>query len=299
MLYWHPRPEWLTEYVLLMQAIVLLLAYLHGQKAGWLLGLTVIGVLGMWAWFQALRRSRAILDTPTSRVGSAAQGYVELEGKGWPLPEVRLSSPMTDLPCLWYRYALYRRVNDRWQLEDEGQSDLPFLLDDGTGVCEIDPVGAEIRSSRVEKRQVGDRRYVEALLLEGERLYVLGQFRTVSGAHHTLHQGESLDRLLSEWKRDPVSLHTRFDLDGDGNISQAEWRQAVQAAREEVLRRHREIRQQPATHYLGKPPRGRVYLISNLDPQGLGLTYSRLAWLHMGSTVAALLGIGWAMRLPG
>lgn len=197
------------------------------------------------------------------------------------------------------RFALYRRVNDRWQLEDAGQSDLPFLLDDGTGVCEIDPAGAEIHSSHEVRRRVGDRRYVESLLLEGERLYVLGQFHTVSGAHHTLHPGEDLDRLLSEWKRDPISLHARFDLDGDRDISPTEWRQAVQAAREEVQRRHREIRREPARHHLGKPPRGRIYLVSNLGPHRLGLTYGRLAWLHMGSSVAALLGIGWVVRMPG
>ena len=297
MLYWRPRPEWLSEYVLFAQLIVLLLAYFLEQRTWWLLGLTVIVLLGMWAWFQALRRSRSILDTPTSRVDSAAQGYVELEGRGRPLPEVRLHSPMTDLPCLWYRYALYRRVKDRWQLEEEGQSDLPFLLDDGTGVCEIDPSGAEIRSSRTERRQVGERRYVETLLLEGERLYALGQFRTVSGAHHDLRQGDDLDRLLTEWKRDPISLHARFDLDGDRNLSPTEWRQAVQAAHEEVQRRHQEIRQRPARHYLGAPPRGRIYLISNLDPQRLGLIYGRLAWLHLGSAVAALMGIGWAVRM--
>lgn len=42
-----------------------------------------------------------------------------------------------------------------------------------------------------------------------------------------------------------------------------------------------------------------LLLIQFPDPRRLGLIYGRLAWLHMGSTVAALLGIGWAVRLPG
>lgn len=94
-------------------------------------------------------------------------------------------------------------------------------------------------------------------------------------------------------------MHARFDQDGDRNLSPTGWQRAVQAAREAVQRQHQRIRHEPARHQLGTQPRGRLYLISNLDPQKLGLTYGRLAWLHLGSTLGALLGMGRALRVPG
>lgn len=106
MLYWRIKPGRISYYILLSQALALLWASLFGQRSGWLLALGAIGLLGTWGWLSSLRRARAILDTPTSRIGSAAQGIVELVGKGRPLPGAPLLSPMTHLPCLWYRYSL-------------------------------------------------------------------------------------------------------------------------------------------------------------------------------------------------
>lgn len=299
MLHWRLQPEWTSPAVLLTQALVLLAAQLVGQRSGWLLALAAVGLLGIWAWLSRLRRARAILDTPTARVASAAQGMVELMGRGRPLPERPLLSPMTRLPCLWYRYALYRRVNDRWQLEERGQSDQPFLLEDDSGVCEIDPEGAEIHSNRTERRRTGDRKYTETLLIEGDPLYALGEFRTLGGAHLALDPRADLDALLSEWKSDPEGLRARFDRDGDRQISQAEWQQAVQAAREAVRERHFALRQMPPRHSMRKPSRGGIYLISNLDPQRLGRRFAGLAWLHLASSLGAWFGLVWLLRQPG
>lgn len=299
MLHWRLQPEWTSPAVLLAQALALLAAQLVGLRSGWLLALAAVGLLGIWAWLSRLRRARAILDTPTARVASAAQGMVELMGRGRALPERPLLSPMTHLPCLWYRYALYRRVNDRWQLEARGQSDQPFLLEDDSGVCEIDPAGAEIHSNRTERRRTGDRKYTETLLIEGDPLYALGEFRTLGGAHLALDPRADLDALLNEWKSDPEGLRARFDRDGDRQISQAEWQQAVQTASDVVRERHLALRRLPPRHYLGKPARGGIYLISNLDPQRLGRRFAALAWLHLASSLGAWFGLVWLLRQPG
>lgn len=293
------RRERLSEWALGLQALLLGSAYAWQDRAGRLVLFTAIGVLGLWAWQYMFRRARAILDTPTSRVMSAAQGYVELEGRAEALSGSVLLSPMSSLPCLWYQYSLYRRVNDRWQLVEEGRSDRPFLLRDATGVCEIDPDGAEIHSEHTETRQVGDRRYTESLLLAGDRLYALGEFFTLSGVHQALDPRADLDALLTEWKEDGAGLRARFDLDGDDQISEQEWRLALDAARREVERSHQTIRAQPGRHHLRKPAHGRFYLLSNLPPPRLGRRYARWAWVHLASVLAALVALAWALRLPG
>lgn len=288
-------PWWVTG-----SQAALLAGALQLRDTGWWLGaFTGIGLLGMWAWLGMLRRSHAILDTPTSRIASAAQGYVELEGLARPLQDARIVSPMTSLPCLWYRYALYRRVRDRWRLEEQGQSDLPFLLDDGTGLCEIDPKGAEILTSHTESRQIGDRRYTESVLLEGDRLYALGEFHTLGGSHHQFEPRNELDQLLTRWKADQAGLHARFDADGSGTIEAAEWEEARQAAEREVQRMQEAMRSEPARHSLRQPGHGRVYLISNLPPGELGRRYARWSQVHLLSLLLALFGMAWVLHQAG
>ncbi len=293
------RREHLPRWVLGAQAMLLGIGLVLQDGTGWLALLAAIGLLGLWAWQYMFRRGRAILDTPTSRVASAAQGYVELEGRAEAAPGGTLLSPMSSLPCLWYQYSLYRRVNDRWRLEEAGRSDQPFQLRDTTGACEIDPVGAEILSEHTETRQVGDRRYTESLLLAGDHLYALGEFFTLSGAHHALDSRADLDALLTEWKADREGLRARFDLDGDNEISETEWRLARQAARREVANAHQAMRGEPTRHYLRKPAHGRFYLLSNLPPGQLGSRYARWAWAHLASLLGALVATAWALRLPG
>ena len=44
--------------------------------------LAAAAVYSLWYTIKAWARNRAIEDTPTSRIRSAAQGYVELNGRG-------------------------------------------------------------------------------------------------------------------------------------------------------------------------------------------------------------------------
>ena len=73
---------------------------------------------------QNLRRYQAIADTPTSKIRSASQGYVELSGtiEKADSPDIQpLSGPLTGLPCVWYRYSIerYRRSgkSSHWQTD--------------------------------------------------------------------------------------------------------------------------------------------------------------------------------------
>ena len=47
-----------------------------------IIGLSAAAVYSFWYTFKSWSKNRLIEDTPTSRVRSAAQGYVELAGRG-------------------------------------------------------------------------------------------------------------------------------------------------------------------------------------------------------------------------
>lgn len=265
----------------------------------WLAAFCLALLINLWAWLLALGRRRAIMDTPTSRVASATQGYVELIGTGQPLSDAQLASPMTQLPCLWYRYTVEERDNNEWKQTDHGESDLPFLLDDGSGSCEIDPRGAEIHTTHKETRTLGDRRTTEYILLKGDRLYALGEFNSDNGEHVVLDRRRDVGELLGEWKTDQTDLYRRFDLDRSGGIDEKEWELARHAAEREVEQRHREIRARPMRHFLAKPRWGKPFLISNHPPEKLGRRYGWLGAVHLILLVGALVGAGWALNLPG
>ncbi len=250
--------------------------------------------VNLGAWLVALGKKHNILDTPTSRIASAAQGYVELMGRGCAPAEGELLTPHSRLPCLWYRTRTLRRRGGQWEQVDSGESTASFVLDDSSGLCEIDPEGAEVLTTHSETRTVGDLRHIEEILLAGDRLYVIGQLTSRSGADLTLDRRQDLGDLLSEWKQDQAALHQRFDLDGNGEIDPREWQLAQRAAAREIEREHETRRQQPRRHLLGKPGGRALYLISNRDPESLGRRYAAFAWLHLALLLGSLYGVGWA-----
>ncbi|NBX20824.1 MAG: hypothetical protein EBR58_05350, partial [Betaproteobacteria bacterium] len=79
-----------------------------GRHWPWAAG--AISAIGLLAWGAALRRARAISNIATSRIASAAQGYVELQGRTNTTDLIY--SPLSNSPCIWYRYAIYERDSD-------------------------------------------------------------------------------------------------------------------------------------------------------------------------------------------
>ena len=65
------------------------LGFQFESRSAWLIILPLIAALSVWAWTAMFRRYRAVGDTPTSQVASAAQGYVELSGRAQYPPEVK------------------------------------------------------------------------------------------------------------------------------------------------------------------------------------------------------------------
>lgn len=260
-----------------------------GTPQGWMASLGVMGLLSFVAWGGNLRRSRLIKDTPTSRVASAAQGYVELAGLGKAFSGQQLVSKLSGTPCLWFKYRVERRSDDRWEKVEEGRSDDTFLLDDGSGECVIDPDGAEIISSHRRTWIQGDYRHTEWRLLPGDYLYAIGEFASIGGANTDLDLRKDVGDLLSEWKQDRHQLLARFDKDGNGEIDHREWEEARRQAVRLVEAEHREIRLRDSIAMLRKPRDGGLFLVSNLSEGVLTKKYFLWGWFHLIVFFAAAL----------
>lgn len=269
------------------------------SRAAFQWSLVAAAALGFLAWMLSLKRLQAISGTPTSKIASAAQGYVELVGHGQHLPNFPILSRLTHLPCVWYRFVVEQRTsNNKWERVQSGRSQESFVLDDGTGQCLVDPEHAEVLPRGKEVWTQGSYRYTEWLILPQEKVYVLGEFSTIGGENLDLDLNRDVSTLLAEWKRDHPALLARFDLDKDGQISEKEWMLARAQARREVRKNHNELRAQPGTHLVHPPRDGRLFLISNIDPDRLSLRYRIWAWLHLIAFAGAVAGAGWLALAP-
>jgi len=279
-----------------VQLSLLLLAQTAGSQKTWLAALSLIAGVSLVAGVGALRRARAIGDTATSKVASAAQGYVELFGRAKQLEGSPVASPYTGLPCVWYRYHVERRAaNNRWEHVDTRRSDCLFQLDDGTGICIVDPDGAEVLTTRKQTWIRDGYRYTEQLLLAQDLLYAIGDFASRLRSSHELDASADTAALLAEWKQDRDQLRARFDANRDGEVDLREWETARSAAQTEIAQRHRELSLRDGPYMMRKPPDGRLYLLSNLHPADLVRRSARLAWFHLAMLMAAIAGFGWLL----
>jgi hypothetical protein len=279
------------------QLLLALIGARIGMPLAWAVCSGLIAAISMAAWASTYRRARSIDDTPTSKVASAAQGYVELCGRGRPLDGLPVLSPVSQFSCLWYRFIVERRDTDnKWRRESAGESDASFILDDGSGQCLVDLDGAEIVPACKETWSKDEYRYTEWRLLHNDPIYLLGQFTTRGSVDLQLDRGEDIKALLVEWKKDPKNLMKRFDLDGNGELDEREWDLARAQARREVERMHTEQRQNAELHLMRRPADGRLYLISNMPPEKLGCRYRLWSIAHLVIFFGALAGLAMALK---
>ena len=257
----------------------------------------VILAAAAFGWLRCVHHSRLILDTPTSRIASAAQGYTELFGRGMPLAGAPLLSPLNGYPVLWYRIRIEERQDSNWVSRSEDESDASFLLEDDSGVCAVDPVDAEMMIGRRDVLVQGDRRTTQWCLIRNDPIYVLGDFATIGSIDPDRDTARQVRDLLAAWKNDHEDLLRRFDANGDGQIDLTEWEAARVEAKREVDRQQREIDAAPEAHLVRRPEGRRLYLISDMDPSAIGRRYQIWGWIFFASMAAALGGLAW--RLTG
>nr|WP_320048593.1 hypothetical protein [uncultured Desulfuromonas sp.] len=206
-------------------------------RYGFSTGLVPLAVSGLCLWNALFfwRIRQRIKNTATSKARSAAMGMVEMYGRAQ--RQFALVSPSSQQPCVYYRLKRYRRgPKDQWQLTSITSSDsVPFILEDDTGRITINPRGAtfKLENSINGLDMTGaDEKWVEEVIYENSMLYVLGFAAT---SHN--HQG-SLSHRVAEKLRNLKGNHDklmRYDHDGDGQISPAEWDSARADMEQEAL----------------------------------------------------------------
>lgn len=256
-----------------------------------------------WA-LKSLKLVRLIEDVPTAKIRSAPQGYVELVGNADVLDGEPIIAPLTNVSCCWYRYQVQRRKDNKWQTVDSGVSDGLFLIKDNTGQCIIDPEGAEVTIAKEEKwagetampvvvngnivragrYEFGSSyRYTEAVLLPGQRLYAIGNFKTLDDLDRLSQHKELLGEILREWKQQPATLKARFDHNRDGVIDEDEWTDAVRVAKKEAAKQQLEQMSNPHLHLLNQPLKKQYPFLLSFIPETVLI--KRYRWKSAGGLV--------------
>lgn len=263
-----------------------------------LLTLACAGALAaLYFAFHYIALARLIEDTPTSKIEFAQQGYVELSGNVSALPgEVPLLAPLSTMECCWFHYKIEKRAGKSWRMVEQQRSSRPFLIEDESGICLVDPQGARVTTreynvwygnarhpgllqpignstaighwNTILHRDTGignDYRYSEERISLQCTIYAIGNFSTLDDLDHRSNREESTRGLLRRWKQEQPRLLARFDRDRNGLIDQEEWQQARLAAASEADAVYaRERIGKPSHRLADSSSSGRPYLISTL-----------------------------------
>lgn len=254
-----------------------------------------ISVLGFERFLRLQARRRLMQDTPTSRIRSAAQGYVELEGYAAASPSSPVFSPLTHTECVWYQFKVEERETDNkgnthWRTVRSGTSSHLFLLDDNTGECVIDPDKAVVEPAHKKVWQTGDYRYTEELIHPLEQLYALGWLRSYEPMQSSPHDWIR-DEVIA-WKSDPAKRR-QFDADGDGELNAEEfYALRAEAERSALVAYQNEQHERSLagqTHMLNAgDPHGRPLLLSTHPQHKLAERLRLRAWFWLAGALAAL-----------
>ncbi len=263
--------------------------------------------LSLYGIFRFFHRYRMIADTPTSKIRSAHQGFVELEGEGRLMQGEPIISPLSKKTCLWYKFKIEERVREYdigpknnfalskadWETVNSGVSENLFLIVDDTGTCVVDPEGASITPSFSKvwhgerEYQVSDAnsvdavlgmmtstrnssnryRYTEQRIDVGDYLYILGRFKSIGGRRETFDKNAEVRELLAKWKNMPQMLLARFDENDDGEIDLQEWQKVMAAAEQRVEKNMTERLVEQEIHTISKPIDSRRPFIISVDDQ--------------------------------
>lgn len=170
-------------------------------------------------------KMRHIDDTGISRIRSAAQGQVKLQGRTIPSPLQGLfNSPLTHTPCCWYQYQIeyYNNSSKTYVPIEVGQSPDLICFTDETGICYIDPKGADISTQSTEmwrgnrrkpKRRptgfwahfaaaTGRYRYIEKRINPDTPIWVSGYFITFNPDELSSEQASvAAKRVYQAWQQ--------------------------------------------------------------------------------------------------
>lgn len=228
--------------------------------------------------FYFIRHGRIMQDTPTSKIRSVSQGFVELQGKARSIDDKPLRSPGKKRNCVWYEYEVEERRRSgqghNWVTIEKDRSVYSFYIDDGTGVCAIDPDEAKVKPKTTEVWRQGRLRMTESRIDENEEIYCLGQFETEQGYSRSKVIKESARAYLNNLKDNRQALLRQFDINGDGEIDMDEWNKAREAAQAKA-RKEVDADYEPTQHHVLVRPfnRKHPFIVSCFNQDELTLRY--------------------------
>jgi E3 Ubiquitin ligase len=108
------------------------------------------GLYFLFVGFRLSARKRRLLATPTSNIGAAALGPVEIHGTA--TGPNTMPAPITGKPCFLYRTTVWQlregkgegKKKEEWEKIADETLHLPFFLHDSTGQLLVEPLGADL-----------------------------------------------------------------------------------------------------------------------------------------------------------
>lgn len=262
----------------LLYPLLLLGVWVFDQREQSINYIAILAVLSLLWSVLLYRRYRLIEDTESTTLNSAAQGYVELQGKAALYDgEVARSLHYEVPPMVWYRKLFYTSWSG-------------FLLRDEDGQCTIDPRKAEVITPLYKYNQ-----HIYNAIYPGETIYALGELETLKKHRNEWERKGLVGRKLGEWKQAKFRFLDYFDSNKDGQIDEAEMSYARIAAEREVDDEMEASYQMPATHVVSRPRDGRPFILSSIHPDSLIKRYKIATLVHFAgwlflSAIALLLG---------
>jgi hypothetical protein len=259
------------------------------------LGALIFLVAGWFLWRRGSRDRSLIRGTATSRIATAPLGFAELAGTARPANDAALRDPVTGQRCLWFKVVTEERSwskPTKWRVVKSANSSRPFVLEDDSGRCAIEPEEAGIDEHNpcqtVQERWSVRHRIWR--IEDGDPLYALGQLqkiaqtarRNAAAAEPELGTQEvnvATAGVLRAWKQDQRQLLAKFDANADGRIDESEWEGARSAALAQAAASLKSAKAAGAqaeaeriearlelaadiTHRMIKPPDARPFLVS-------------------------------------
>lgn len=245
---------------------------------------------GLVIWREGLKQGRLAEDLATSRIASAAQGYVELVGHAASASDTQPLRSPEGRPCLWYEHRVAVMVKvprspiPLWAPQSATHSNQPFVIRDDSGEALVFPGEADMIGAHTDIKFRDNFQITESIIRVDDPLYVVGDFTT---EHESFDWHAQVETLTSEWKNDPDTVQG-FDTDQDGKLDAHELRRLDAAVRAEASRRI-ETNSTSGLHVIRRPTDNKRFLVAARTPEEL--INENFFWSALGLTQFFFCGL--------